>query len=212
MSAKSVSDVDIKISKTLSWLLRHAAEKEGIQIENDGFVSVESILLHRSFRHLNCTVADIRRIVDNDKKGRYLLKKFEGSGQLKIKATQGHSINAVNQLSLKKIEKASEIPVLIHGTYSRFLPAITTEGLNRMKRNHIHFTRSSVANDNNTSGFRSNCNILVYIDTSKAIEAGIEFFISENGVVLSAGQNGSISPKFFDKIVNRKTGLLIDFK
>jgi len=56
---------------------------------------------------------------------------------------------------------------------------------------------------------RQNSHILVYIDIDKAINAGVKFWLSENGVILSEGdENGYISRSFFLKIVDVKYGEL----
>jgi len=37
---------------------------------------------------------------------------------------------------------------------------------------------------------RSSCDVLIYIDLEKALEDGIKFYKSENGVVLTEGVDG----------------------
>ena len=83
------------------------------------------------------------------------------------------------------------------------MEGIRAEGLSRMKRRHIHFAMG----DQPVSGFRGNCEVLIYVDVVAAISDGFEFFVSENGVVLSEGNHEGVLPvKYFEKIVNRKTG------
>ncbi|CAF0732164.1 unnamed protein product [Adineta steineri] len=36
----------VQLSKALSWLLRHAVLKEGLQFQSDGYVFVEDVLLY----------------------------------------------------------------------------------------------------------------------------------------------------------------------
>ena len=56
---------------------------------------------------------------------------------------------------------------------------------------------------------RQNSQILIYINIDKAIAAGLKFWLSENGVVLSEGdENGSISRRFFLRVVDVKLGEL----
>ncbi len=56
---------------------------------------------------------------------------------------------------------------------------------------------------------RQNSHILIYIDIDKAINAGLKFWLSENGVILSEGdENGYISRRFFLKVVDVKHGEL----
>lgn len=35
---------DVRISKTLSWLLRHGAQSEGLQIRTDGYIKVDDLV------------------------------------------------------------------------------------------------------------------------------------------------------------------------
>lgn len=72
-----------------------------------------------------------------------------------------------------------------------------------MKRNHIHFATGLLGEDGVISGMRSTCNVLIYIDLEKALEDGIKFFKSKNGVVLTEGVNGEgyLPNDYFRKIV-----------
>jgi len=36
--------VEVRVSKTVSWLLRHAAEKEGLVMRKDGYVKVDDLV------------------------------------------------------------------------------------------------------------------------------------------------------------------------
>lgn len=48
---------------------------------------------------------------------------------------------------------------------------------------------------------RGNSQVLIYIDVSKAIAAGIKFHRSANGVILSEGNDrGFIPPEYFSRI------------
>lgn len=80
---------EIFLSKTLSWLLRHAACREGLNISSEGFIPVSEILNHRKLRQ-KFTVEDIKRIVQFSDKQRFDLKSI--GGVLKIRANQGHTL------------------------------------------------------------------------------------------------------------------------
>lgn len=50
---------------------------------------------------------------------------------------------------------------------------------------------------------RKSSQILIYIDVQKALDAGLKFYLSENGVVLSEGdERGFIPPAYFKRVVN----------
>ena len=73
-----------------------------------------------------------------------------------------------------------------------------------MNRNHIHLAQGIVG-QNVTSGMRNSSQILIYIDLPSALAAGLKFFLSANGVILSEGdQNGFIKPEFFRRVENSK--------
>ena len=53
-----------------------------------------------------------------------------------------------------------------------------------------------------SSGIRKNAEVYIYVDVNKAIEAGIKFYESENGVILSPGigKDGIIPTEYFSKV------------
>ncbi|GFO16981.1 tRNA 2'-phosphotransferase 1 [Plakobranchus ocellatus] len=158
----------VKISKTLSYLLRHGAEKEGFELLPGGYLYVDDILRRKKF-HMVVTVKDIHAIVDTNDKKRFTLVIDEESKRLKICANQGHSIQ-VEDLDLSPIEHAEEFPIIVHGTYYKYWQFIAQEGLKRMNRNHIHFAAGLQGQDGVISGMRSSCQIIIYLDLAKALE------------------------------------------
>jgi hypothetical protein len=50
---------------------------------------------------------------------------------------------------------------------------------------------------------RKSSQILIHIDVQKALDAGLKFYLSTNGVVLSEGdENGFIAPAYFKRVEN----------
>ncbi|XP_044583685.1 tRNA 2'-phosphotransferase 1 isoform X2 [Cotesia glomerata] len=183
---------DVKISKKLSYLLRHGAHREGLNIAKDGFVLANDILLKLD----GIGLQDIERIVKNDEKQRYTLISDK---VWKIKANQGHSITTVDNLSLKPIKTNPDFDI-IHGTYYKYWTNIKYQGLSRVNRNYIHFAKGL----NFICGLRQSAEVFIYIDFKKATDVGLEFFESENGVILCNGNhNGIIQPKFFLKVLDK---------
>lgn len=143
-----------------------------------------------------------------------------------IRANQGHSIKVDNEGLLTPITlEAGNVPkTVIHGTDERAWNLILKSGgLQRMGRNHIHFASGlpagfkSLAVDTASteekeaapviSGMRKNSSILIYIDINAALAAGIEFHVSENGVILTEGEEkGFLSHEFFKRVESRKQG------
>lgn len=192
----------VTLSKYLSKVLRHQAMNMGFTMGADGRVKVNELLSHPSFR--SYCMADLVAVVDNNDKKRFEISVIDG--EYTIRAVQGHSIAAIDDESLlSEIKDPSEIPVCIHGTYRAALPAIMQSGLSKMNRNHIHMAAGLPGSDGVISGMRKSCDVLIYIDVAKAMGAGIQFFKSKNGVILSKGiqDSGVIPVEYFASIVER---------
>ncbi|XP_055333927.1 tRNA 2'-phosphotransferase 1-like [Paramacrobiotus metropolitanus] len=190
----------VRISKSLSWLLRHGAAESNLSLSKEGYARVDDILKLDSFR--NTTLDDIAEIVASCPKQRFTLRQ-DSDGSYRICANQGHSI-AVESLELLPITSPEQCPQAIHGTFSRHLGSIQQKGLLPMSRNHIHFSREVPSDDRAVSGIRPSCDVLIYLDVPKILAAGIRLFESANKVILSPGNTDRcIPPEFFAKIVHR---------
>ena len=53
---------------------------------------------------------------------------------------------------------------------------------------------------------------MIYIDAKRAIQEGVDFYRSQNNVLLTQGKDGKLSKEYITKIVNTKSGLEIPFK
>ncbi|XP_047209562.1 tRNA 2'-phosphotransferase 1 isoform X4 [Girardinichthys multiradiatus] len=194
---RTEEDRDVSLSKSMSFVLRHGATQIGLQMATDGFLFVEDLLAHQQF-HLY-TLEDIERVVATNDKQRFKLRSHPEDGRLQIRANQGHSVQAgrlqikynlfyVIDLELKPVLAGSpDCPTeAIHGSYLRSWPAIQQQGLSRMKRTHIHLACGLPGEDG-------------------VISDGIEFFWSENGVLLTAGDaEGKLLPKYFTRALTLK--------
>jgi len=197
----------VRLSKALSWLLRHNAEKEGFTFLQGGFLPVDDVLRHKRFHGGGYTHTDVEAVVSDCTKQRFTLK-TDSEGRLLIRANQGHSISSV-EVELEEITDPAQAPLVIHGTYLRCWEAILTSGLNRMTRNHIHFSAGEPG-EGVISGMRKSVDLKIYIDLPKALAAGIRFFRSSNNVILSPGNHeGYISSEFFHKVKIVKTNTII---
>ena len=97
---------DIKISKSLSYLLRHNAIKDNVKITSDGWININDCLkwLNSNLKKQNSiNIDDIKRIVNNDNKKRYSLNEYNTM----IKANQGHSM--VLNIKLRKCHAISNV-------------------------------------------------------------------------------------------------------
>lgn len=125
---RNLGDRDTRISKALSYLLRHNAEKEGLSMQTDGYVNLDEILGHASISRWSSTREDIVRVVANCKKQRFHLKKVllseEGKEEKEeeiflIRANQGHSLKNVQvEMTELQVDGPDEklLENCIHGT------------------------------------------------------------------------------------------------
>ncbi|KAK7048387.1 carbohydrate esterase family 16 protein [Favolaschia claudopus] len=167
---------EVRLSKTLSWLLRHGAQSEGLPMRPDGYVLVVDLLANPKLKDL--TLETLQEIVKNDSKQRYDLIFEKGveaeAGVWCIKANQGHSLKSV-KLDLQPVLSIADIPtgVAVHGTTKDAWVSISTQGLKRMKRNHIHLAQG-VGGGNVISGMRGSSQILIFLDVQRAIDDAME--------------------------------------
>ena len=148
----------------------------------------------------------------NDKQ-RFTITSFETPDGPKefIRANQGHSIKTI-QVEMVPITSAAEYPSIVHGTNPKAWGLIVKDpnGLSRMKRNHIHFAPGLMGEEGVISGMRYSCTHLIYLNLEKALNDGIKFFKSENGVVLTEGVNGEgyLPKEYFSKVVTKNGEVL----
>lgn len=106
-------------------------------------------------------------------------------------------------LSEKKsdIKDATRLSTVVHGSYYSSWPSIQRSGLSRMSRQHVHFALGELSSEI-TSGMRGDCDLLVFLDLPKALKAGLKFFRSANGVILTPGdERGYVSTDLFSRVV-----------
>lgn len=192
-------DRDVRLSKSLSYVLRHGANQMGFQLSTDGFLFVEEILSHPQF--CSYSLDDVKSVVETNDKQRFRLQPHPENGRLQIRANQGHSVQ-VKDLELRPVLAGSpDCPVeAVHGSYLRNWSSIQQHGLSCMKRTHIHLAPGLPGEDGVISGMRRDCDLAIFIDVTKALSDGLQFFWSENSVLLTSGDaEGKLPPKYFSK-------------
>ncbi|KAI4904172.1 hypothetical protein NFI96_013828 [Prochilodus magdalenae] len=190
---------DVRLSKSLSYALRHGASKMGLHMSSDGFIFVDELLAHQQFSSFS--LEDLERVVATNDKQRFKLQKHPENGRLQIRANQGHSVQ-VEDLDLRAVKlDALDCPQeAVHGSYMKHWASIRSKGLSRMNRTHIHLAPGLPGESQVISGMRQNCDLAVYIDVPKALSDGIEFYWSENGVLLTPGDaEGLLAPQYFSR-------------
>ena len=179
-------------------------------------------------KSLKVTFDDIRTAVSDNAKQRFSMKPnpklttapeqtSTDPSDWVIRANQGHSIAVDSASHLTPITNdAGNVPqVVIHGTYFAFWqPILETGGLKRMTRNHMHFSTGLPEDKEGViRGMRKDAELLIYVDIKRSLEDGIFWWMSENGVVLTEGNEDGVLPvKYFSKVMGRKeeVGVLWD--
>lgn len=164
----------VRISKTLSYWLRHQPDAAGLMLDAQGWAAVDDILvaLGRD-AHPNDIDTLLALVEQSDK------QRFELSPDLqRIRARQGHSVSV--DLALAPVQPPQ---TLYHGTVERFLAAILSEGLKKMRRHHVHMSPDIQTAER--VGARRGKPVLLAIDAAGMHADGHSFFVTENQVWLT---------------------------
>lgn len=216
-----------KLSHALSWALRHAAPDIGLAMTPAGWVSVKEILESKHPRLKGATLQAIEEVVATSDKRRFALamrprsdlsglvgnpsnsKSREGDEDeeqiLCIRANQGHSINTIDPvLLLTKLspEELKKFSCIVHGTTPTAWQSIAEQGLRKMTRTHIHLATGLPNDDGVISGMRRTATVYVYVDAEACTRDGIEFYISDNGVILTEGVDGCLPAEYFLRVTD----------
>jgi len=184
-----------RISKFMSFLLRHGLDERSIKYDSEGFILLDDLMKQSDMKGINFET--IQYIVNDNNKQRFTLKLEDGTYY--IRANQGHSKgvgdNIDDELALTKI--ILPLPVCVHGTNKTAWDTIKTAGLSPMGRKHVHLA-SGLADDSAVvSGMRQSSKVIIYIDMQKAMEKGKTFYMSSNGVILTSDH---LEPELFSKV------------
>ncbi len=164
----------VKISKSLSLVLRHEPGKIGISLDEAGWVSVSELLGALARHGLPVGKVELQEVVASNDKKRF---SFSNDG-LRIRANQGHSVDV--ELDYRPMAPPG---LLYHGTPENFVASIRRGGLIKGKRHHVHMsadqaTASRVAQ-------RRGRPVVLTILSAEMHRDGSEFFLSANGVWLT---------------------------
>lgn len=160
-----------KISKYLSYILRHQPHSIGLELDPNGWASIEELIAKTT--DFKLTLPVIEYVVETNDKQRFSLNKE----MTKIRANQGHSLNIDLALTAQQPPDA-----LYHGTAKRFSENIQQQGLTKQQRHHVHLSQSrEVAK---SVGSRHGKPVIFSLNTKAMIEDDIVFYRSENNVWL----------------------------
>jgi len=147
------------------------------------------------------SVGNISRSGRTDPKMRFSLKDIDD--KIYMRANNGHSIAKVDEMDLMESISQDQIPAAIHGTTLEAWDSIRDKGLSPMTRRTIQMACGLPSDPLVKSGIRPSSTIYIWIDVRSAMEAGIPFFRTENGVICTPKV---IPSQFFSRVENMNTG------
>ena len=169
MNAKKTN----RLSRRLSFLLRHGAAAEGVAMDAAGWVRIADVLAWAGIER-----PALDRIVAENTK-----RRLQVAGE-RIRASQGHSLGSVPvtrealEASWERIEGRAEW--LVHGTRAELVDTILQQGLRPMDRTHVHLS----AGLDSRVGKRANVAAHLWVVPAELEAAGVALFRSPNGVYL----------------------------
>lgn len=164
-----------KISKFLSYILRHKPEAIEITLDNEGWVNID-FLIKQTQKHGELLNKELlMQVVSTNDKKRFTIS----DDGLNIRATQGHSTKQVD------IQYQEQMPPesLYHGTATRFLNSIKEKGLIAGSRQYVHL--SSNEETAISVGERHGKPIILKINSILMYQKGFKFYLADNNVWLT---------------------------
>jgi RNA:NAD 2''-phosphotransferase len=163
-----------RLSKLLSYVLRHNPDHVQIQLDEQGWANVDELLQQLNKHNEPVTFELLKEVVDTNSKKRFSFNE----DATRIRANQGHSL----QLDLNYSPQQPP-EILYHGTAAKNLEAILQQGLMKMGRHHVHLSA-----DTGTAlqvGGRHGKPVVLIIRAMEMHQQGYIFYCSQNGVWLT---------------------------
>ena len=162
---------DHKLSKALSYYLRHAPHELNLQLQPGGWVEQAELLQALQIKNIQATPADLQRVTETSDKQRFAI---QGS---RIRANQGHSTEV-------DLELQPQVPpaFLYHGTPSRSVAPILEQGLLKGERHHVHLSptpkrplrwASAAANRSSSRSMPKRCTSKVIFSIARPTVSGL---------------------------------------
>lgn len=163
-----------RISKFLSFVLRHHPELIGIELDENGWTEVSSLIEKSRQTEPKLDLEMLKYIVDSNAK-----KRFSFNESLnKIRANQGHSVKI--DLGYTPQEPPE---ILYHGTGVKFVDLIRNSGLEKQSRHHVHLSQHKDTAVN--VGQRHGKPFIFEVLSGQMHKDNYEFFLSDNNVWLT---------------------------
>lgn len=171
---KTLREKDVvRLSKFMSLVLRHQPEHIGIELDEQGWTDIATLLEKAAHKGVRMDMQTLEQVVDTNSKKRFAFNE----DKTRIRASQGHSVEV--ELGY---EAQTPPDVLYHGTPERFVNSILNDGIKKMQRHHVHLS-TDIATTMQV-GARRGSPVLLRIDAKAMHAAGYNFYCSANGVWL----------------------------
>ena len=155
-----------RISRFLSYLLRHRPKEYPLAFDRQGFVAWSEIVDLVQERFFDATEQEVRAVVTESEK-----KRFELSED-KVRATYGHSFPV--DLGLEPVQPPAE---LYYGTARDLAQSILRDGLKPRDRQFVHLS-ASLEEAEAIAKRRDPAPAIVVVDTHAARQAAVAFYRS----------------------------------
>jgi putative RNA 2'-phosphotransferase len=163
-----------QLSKFLSFVLRHKTDGIGLTLDPHGWASIDELIAKSDATGTRFNRADVLNVVETSDKKRFSIS----ADGLHIRAAQGHSVSV--ELGLSPQEPPT---VLFHGTATRFVDSILSEGLKPQSRQQVHLSA-----DEATAyrvGQRHGKPAIFKVEALRMHAKGFKFLLADNGVWLT---------------------------
>jgi putative RNA 2'-phosphotransferase len=171
----------VQLSKFLSFVLRHKPDAIGLALDPQGWASIADLVERANAAGTQFGRGDLLLVVETSDKKRFSVS----NDGLRIRAAQGHS-TAV-ELGLSPQEPPN---ILYHGTATRFVESIRSEGIRPQARQQVH-----LSTDETTAlrvGQRHGKPVILKVEALHMHAKGFKFFLADNGVWLT----NQVPPEF----------------
>ena len=164
----------IRLSKFLSFVLRHDPGAIGIALDRNGWADIDELLERCRAHGRPLTREVLEAIVATSPKRRFAISE---DGR-RVRASQGHSVGVDLGYA-----PAAPPELLFHGTVAASVPAIRAAGLERMGRHHVHLSPDEATA--RTVGGRRGRPVVLRVAAGPMHRDGHTFYLSANGVWLT---------------------------
>lgn len=167
----------VKLSKRLSFLLRHHPEKLGLKLDEEGYTT---ITVDELAGRMKVSPEKIRRVVATDPKDRFDIRNG------RIRANFGHSIDVGRKMyERRRPASGSGLPAaLYHGTRPSNVDGILREGLVPKGRQYVHLSTSPEW-ARRVGSRHARRPAILRIDVANALEQGVRMWTAGPATVLS---------------------------